>query len=182
MGLTNFYNKFTNKYAEYTQALLKLLQKGNKFQWDSTMEEQFQRVKKLFIDTVMLKFPIQGKRFYLQCDASNYAYGGQLYQIDEDVEIAVIAYTSRTFKNAEKNYFTTERELLAIVQCLKKFRIYILGQPLTIITIIKKQLNVFKQHPDYKMDTQHPGIQLQNFTLQRGGKHSCRYTEPIPGK
>ena len=42
LGLTNFYNKFTSKYAEYTQPLLKLLQKENKFQWDSAMEEQFQ--------------------------------------------------------------------------------------------------------------------------------------------
>ena len=38
------------------------------------------------------------------------------------------------FKGAEKNYFTTEKELLSIVRCLEKFRIYILGQPLTIIT------------------------------------------------
>ena len=82
------------------------------------MGEQFQRVKELFINTVMLKFPIPGKRFYLQCDARNYAYGGQLYQIDDNGEIAVNAYTSRTFKNAEKNYFTTELELLLIVQCL----------------------------------------------------------------
>ena len=84
LGLTNFYNKFTDKYAEYTQPLLKLLQKGNKFQWNSVMAEQFQRVKELFINTVMLKFPIQGKQFYLQCDTINYAYGGQLYQSDDN--------------------------------------------------------------------------------------------------
>ena len=69
----SFYNKFTDKYAEYTQPLLKLLQKGNKFQWNSAMAEQFQRIIDLFINTVMHKFLIQGKRFYLQCDASNYA-------------------------------------------------------------------------------------------------------------
>ena len=74
------------------------------------MAEQFQRVKELFINTVMLKFPIPGRRFYLQYDVSNYAYGGQLYQIDDDGEIAVIAYTNKTIKNAEKNYFTTERD------------------------------------------------------------------------
>ena len=44
------------------------------------------------------------------------------------------AYTSKTFKGAERNYFTTEKELLSIVRCLEKFRIYVLGQPLTIIT------------------------------------------------
>lgn len=65
---------------------------------------------------------------------SNYAYGGQLYQLDDNNEIAVIAFVSKTFKGAEKNYCTTEKELLAVVQCLKKFRIYVLGQPLTVIT------------------------------------------------
>lgn len=134
LGLTNFYNKFTDKYAEYTQPLLKLLQKGTKYKWDQQMEEQFRLVKELFINTVVLKFPIPGRRFYLQCDASGYAYGGQLYQLDDNQEISVVAYTSKTFKGAERRYFATERELLAIVQCLKKFRIYILGQPLTIIT------------------------------------------------
>lgn len=134
LGLTNFYNRFTSKYAEYTQPLLKLLQKGIKFKWTQEIDDQFNTVKQLFVDTVMLKFPRVGRRFYLQCDASKYAYGGQLYQLDDNNEIAVIAFTSRTFKGAEKNYFTTEKELLSIVQCLKKFRIYILGQPLTIIT------------------------------------------------
>ena len=82
---------------------------------NSSMEEQFKKVKELFINTVMSKFPITGRRFYLQCDGSNYAYGGQLYQIDDNGEVAVIAFTSKTFKNSEKNYFATQRELLAIV-------------------------------------------------------------------
>lgn len=146
LGLTNFYNKFTSKYAEATQPLLKLLQKGTKFRWDAETENQFRIVKQLFIDTVVLEFPRLGQRFFLQCDASKYAYGGQLYQLDENNDIAVIAFTSRTFKGAEKNYFTTEKELLSIVQCLKKFRIYILGQPLTIITDNKALTFLHKCH------------------------------------
>ena len=72
----------------------------------------------------------------MQCDASNFAYGGQLYQLDEEGRIGVIAFTSKTFKGAEINYYTTEKELLCIVRCLERFRIYILGQPLTIITCL----------------------------------------------
>lgn len=134
LGLTNFYNKFSSRYAESTQPLLRLLQKGEKFKWTVEMEEHFKKVKNLFVETVVLKYPRLGQRFFLQCDASNYAYGGHLYQLDEKNEMAAIAFTSKTFKGAERNYYTTEKELLSIVQCLKKFRIYILGQPLTIIT------------------------------------------------
>ena len=133
LGLTNFYNRFTDKYAETTQPLLDLLKKGKKFTWTPELDRCFQEVKNLFVDTVILRFPKLNKLYFLQCDASNFAYGGQLYQLDEEGKIGVIAFTSKTFKGAEKNYFTTEKELLSIIRCLEKFWIYVLGQPLTII-------------------------------------------------
>lgn len=134
LGLTNFYNKFSNRYAEVTQPLLQLLKKGKTFRWTEENDRQFQLVKELFIDTVMLKHPNIHKRYYLQTDASDYALGGQLFQYDEDNNIGVIAFTSRTFKGAEIHYTTTEKELLSIIHCLKKFRIYLLGNQFTIVT------------------------------------------------
>ena len=59
------------------------------------------QVKRLFVDTVMLRHPDPNKRFYLQTDASKYAIGGQLYQIDEDEQIGVVAFTSRVLRGAE---------------------------------------------------------------------------------
>ena len=67
-----------------------------------------------------------------------------MYQFDEDGKIGVIAFTSKTFKGAENNYFTTEKEFF--VRCLEKFRIYILGQPLTIITDNKALIFMNKCH------------------------------------
>ena len=60
----------------------------------------------------------------------------------------MIAFTSKTFKDAERNYYTTEKELLSIVRCLEKYRIYILGlgQPLTIITDNKALTFMHKCH------------------------------------
>ena len=95
LGLTNFYSRFTNKYAEATQPLLDLLKKNSKFKWTQEIDRQFQRVKELFIEMVMLKHPDLNKHFYLQTDASKYAIGGQLYQLDENNEIGVVAFTSR---------------------------------------------------------------------------------------
>lgn len=166
LGLTNFYNKFSKKYAEQTQPLLKLLQKGNKFKWGNEEEAQFKLVKELFIETVVLKFPKLGQRFYLQCDASEFAYGGQLFQLDEHQEIAVIAFTSRTFHGAEKQYFSTEKELLAIVLCLKKFRMYVLGQPLTVITDNKALTFMQRCHLNNSRITRWIlGIQEYNFEV-----------------
>ena len=166
LGLTNFYNKFTSRYAEYTQPLLKLLQKGNKFNWDTTMSKQFQRVKELFIDTVILKFPMQGRRFYLQCDASSYAYGGQLYQIDQEGEFAVIAYTRRTFKNRRKNLLYNRKGTACHSPMLKKVPYIDLHiRSTTNHNYGQRSTNIhsempYKQHPVYSMGTRYTGCLL----------------------
>jgi hypothetical protein len=134
LGLANFYNRFSMRYAENTNKLLQLLKKDRKFKWTAEHQQQFQELKQLFIDAVVLKHPDLTQPYYLQTDASNHALGGQLYQYDKDGNIAVIAFTSRTFKGAECNYHTTEKELLAIIHCIQKFRLYLLGTHFTIIT------------------------------------------------
>lgn len=134
LGLTNFYNRFTDKYAERTQPLLQLLKKDKRFRWTSEEEQQFQEIKKLFIESVVLTYPDNNKRYYLQTDASKFALGGQLYQFDDQQQIAVIAFTSRVFRGAELNYHTTEKELLAIMHCINKFRMYLIGKRFSIIT------------------------------------------------
>ena len=45
LGLTNFYNRFTDKYAETTQPLLELLKKGCRFIWTPELNNCFQQVK-----------------------------------------------------------------------------------------------------------------------------------------
>lgn len=48
-----------------------------------------------------------------------------MYQLDENNESEVISYYNKTFKGAERKYFMTEKELLATIRCLEKFRIII---------------------------------------------------------
>ncbi|CAM8915422.1 unnamed protein product [Rhodiola kirilowii] len=60
------------------------------------------------------------------CDASDYAVGAVLGQRIERKPV-VIYYASRTLDMAQRNYSTTEKELLAVVFALEKFRSYLLG-------------------------------------------------------
>ena len=48
------------------------------------------------------------------CDASDFAMGAVLGQIKEKI-FRTIYYASRTFIEAQENYSTTEKEMLAIV-------------------------------------------------------------------
>ena len=67
-------------------------------------------------------------------DASSGAVGAVLSQFDENGREQPINYTSRSFNEAEKNYSTYEREGLAIVFALKKFRHYFLCQKSKLFT------------------------------------------------
>ena len=67
------------------------------------------------------------------CDASNYAVGAVLGQ-RLDKKPTAICYASKTLIEAQINYTTTEKELLAVVYALEKFRPYILGSKIIIYT------------------------------------------------
>ena len=82
----------------------------------------------------MMNHPDFNKTCYLQTDASNVALGAELYQEGCDKEHLTIAFASRSLLSAEKNYTTTEKELLSIVFAVGKFRTHILGNETVIRT------------------------------------------------
>ena len=62
--------------------------------------------------------------FEIMCDASDYAVGAVLGQ-RRDKHFHPIYYASKTLNDAQENYSTTEKELLAIVFAFDKFRSYL---------------------------------------------------------
>ena len=84
------------------------------------------------LEAVMLYHPDFTKPFYLNCDASNVSLGAALYQEDQDRNHLVISFASRMLNSCERNYNTTEKELLSVVFACGKFRTYILGYPITV--------------------------------------------------
>jgi hypothetical protein len=67
------------------------------------------------------------------CDASDYVVGAVLGQrIGKNLH--VIIYASRMLGRAQCNYYTTEKELFAVVFALEKFRSYLLGTKVIVFT------------------------------------------------
>ena len=62
--------------------------------------------------------------FKIMCDASDFAVGAVLGQRKEK-HFHPIYYASKTLNNAQENYATTEKELLAVVFAFDKFRSYL---------------------------------------------------------
>ena len=67
------------------------------------------------------------------CDASDFAIGAVLRQ-REDGKPYVVYYARKTLNEAQRNYTTTENELLAVVYALDKFKAYLVGSVIVIFT------------------------------------------------
>ncbi|GJU20523.1 reverse transcriptase domain-containing protein [Tanacetum coccineum] len=85
----------------------------------------FQTLKKKLIEAPILIAPNWDQPFEIMCDASDYAIGAVLGQRIEK-HFRPIHYASKTMTEAESNYTTTEKEMLAVVYAFEKFRSYLI--------------------------------------------------------
>lgn len=82
----------------------------------------------------VLAAPIRGAAKRVMTDASGYGLGGVLLQVREDGKWQSISFTSRSMRQSERNSSPTERECLAVVHALQKWRHYLHGELFTVIT------------------------------------------------
>ena len=124
LGMVNWYARFIENDAEIKVPLLKLLRKDEPWEWTEERQVAYEKLKKALTVAPVLTRPDFTKPFSIQCDASRYALGAVLTQLHDDGEHPIV-YTSRVLNSAERNYTTTEKECLAIVWAIEKFRPYI---------------------------------------------------------
>ncbi|GKA98450.1 reverse transcriptase domain-containing protein [Tanacetum coccineum] len=89
------------------------------------IEKTMETLKKILTEAPILIAPNWDPPFELMCDASDYAIGAVLGQQIEK-HFRPIHYASKTMTEAESNYTTTEKEMLAVVYAFKKFRSYLI--------------------------------------------------------
>ncbi|XP_027157534.1 uncharacterized protein LOC113759168, partial [Coffea eugenioides] len=126
LGHAGFYRRFIKDFSKISHPLCKLLQKDVVFHFDDNCKSAFDTLKGSLTSAPVVRPPNWSLPFEIMCDASNFAVGAVLGQ-KEGRASYVIYYTSRTLDGAQCNYSTTEKELLAIVFALEKFRSYLLG-------------------------------------------------------
>ena len=85
--------------------------------------------------------PDHNKPFQIECDASKYASGAVLTQLDTNGDRRPCAFISKTFSPTERNYEIYNRELLAIIRALEEWRHYIQGSPHT-TTVLSDHKNL----------------------------------------
>ena len=133
LGHAGFYRRFIKDFSKVAQPLCRLLQKEVSFEFNEACEKAFNHLKDLLTTAPIITPPDWPIPFELMCDASDYALGAVLGQ-RKNKQPHVIYYASRTLNDAQLNYSTTEKELLAVVFGLDKFRSYLIGTKVIVFT------------------------------------------------
>ncbi|KAK1669554.1 hypothetical protein QYE76_057713 [Lolium multiflorum] len=133
LGHAGFYRRFIKDFSKISKPLTNLLQKDVPFVFDDDCKEAFETLKKALTTAPIVEPPDWNLPFEIMCDASDFAVGAVLGQ-RVDKKLNVIHYASKTLDAAQRNYATTEKELLAVVFACDKFRPYIVDSKVTIHT------------------------------------------------
>ncbi|CAN6547337.1 unnamed protein product [Malus baccata var. baccata] len=133
LGHAGFYRRFIKDFSKIAQPLCRLLQNDVSFEFNEACEKAFKHLKELLTTAPIITPPDWSIPFELMCDASDYALGAVLGQ-RKNKHSHVIYYASRTLNDAQLNYSTTEKELLAVVFALDKFRSYLIGTKVIVFT------------------------------------------------
>ncbi|KAG9458426.1 hypothetical protein H6P81_002934 [Aristolochia fimbriata] len=129
LGLVNYYRRFIKSFSAKAAPLTDLLKKKENWCWSPKCQKAFDDLKPAATEEPVLHLADFNKPFQVLTDASDFAIGGVLEQDGHP-----IAYESRKLNETERRYTVQEREMTAIVHCLRTWRHYLLGSRFVVFT------------------------------------------------
>jgi hypothetical protein len=176
LGLCGYYRRFVKDFGKIAKSLHNLTGKYQRFCWTEDCQKAFDTLKITLTKAPVMAYPVLGRQFVLDVDASGHAVGAVLSQIQEDDTERVISYMSKTFNKHEQNYCASRRELLGVFEALKHFNCYLYGQKIlcrtdnSAVSWMKTLKNPkgqmarwLQEMEHYQMEVIHrPGTQHQN--------------------
>ena len=133
LGHAGFDRRFIKDFSKIAKPLYKLLEKDAKFSWEKDYQKSFEELRSHLTTALIVRAPNWQLPFEVMWDASDLAIGAVLGQ-REGGKPYVVYYASKTLNEAQRNYTTTEKELLAVVYILDKFCAYLVRSDIIIFT------------------------------------------------
>ncbi|KAL4318493.1 hypothetical protein GQ457_18G009830 [Hibiscus cannabinus] len=133
LGHTGFYRRFIEDFSKITKPLCSLLEQGRPFEFNEDCTKAFNLLKQKLVTAPIVEPPDWKLPFELMCDPSDYAVGEVLGQRKGKI-FHPIYYASKTLNDAQVNYTTTEKEMLAVIFTFDKFRSYLIGTKVIVHT------------------------------------------------
>ena len=125
-GFANYYWNFIKGFAEISTPLYRLTGK-KKFQWEPEHQNACEKFRSALCSAPVLDLPTKTGRFILDTDASEFAIGAELLQVQNGEE-RCISYCSFSLTPEQRRYCTTRKELMAVIRFTRHFWHYLLGR------------------------------------------------------
>lgn len=168
LGLTGYYRKFVKHYGIIAKPLTLLLRK-KQFEWSEAAQHAFEALKLAMTTTPVLALPDFTTPFIVETDASDVGIGAALMQKEQHV-----AFLSKALGPLHQKLSIYEKEFLALIMAVEKWRPYLQRQEFTIRTDHKSlsYLNEQNLHSEMqrKAMTRLMGLQLK--VVYRKGKEN----------
>jgi hypothetical protein len=164
LGFANFYRRFIKDYSRITTPLTRLTRKDVQWEWGDKQQQAFDTLKEAMMTEPILQHFDPAKPVTIETDASDYAIGAVCSQPDNNGVLHPVAYYSRKLKDPERNYDIHDKELLAIVDALRKWDTYCktTGPRIEILTD-HKNLEYWKTKRDLNLRQARWGERLANY-------------------
>lgn len=145
LGLTGYYRKFIANYGILAKPLTQLLTKKG-FHWDDRTQAAFELLKQAMVQTPVLALPNFQRPFASETDARDTGVGAVLVQ-----EGHPVAYMSKAFGVKNEKLSTYEKEILAVMMAVDKWRPYLQRGPFEIIIDHKSLCTLGEQQLDTEL-------------------------------
>ena len=127
LGLAGFYRAFIPNFADISQPLNNMSSDSIPFDWNQACEQAFSILKQKLCFEPVVKFPDFSRPFTVEVDASQYAVGGVLSQLDDHQQLHPVAYFSTALQKSQQNWSATTKEAFALVLAVRHWHVYLAG-------------------------------------------------------
>jgi O-acetyl-ADP-ribose deacetylase (regulator of RNase III)/transposase InsO family protein len=134
LGLATYFRRFIKSYSIISFPLRQLLRKNVAFVWNPACQEAFDRIKYELLHAPTLMLAEFNKTSVLITDASVTGLGYALCQYDDKGQLHPCFYSGKSLTPAQTRYNITQLELLAVVEAVREFHVYLANQHFEIWT------------------------------------------------
>ena len=136
LGMCGYYRVFLPLFSDVAAPLSELTKggKSGRISFDELQRAAFLRLKTMLSESTELSTPLYDRPFRIQCDASEYAVGGCLTQVDEGGHERPLGFTSSKLSDTQRRWSILEKEAYAVVFAMRQFDHIVFGSEIQIFT------------------------------------------------
>ena len=134
--MCSYYHSFIPGFSEVAFPLTEYtkLKHTKLLKFNSDQLRSFENLKRCLSNAEILFTPRYDRHFIIHTDASDYAVGACLSQMDDEGKERPIAYFSSKLSDTQRNWATIKKESYAVIAALQKFDVIVFGNHIELFT------------------------------------------------